>query len=44
MMDSFNKFFKSLIEKSNLNFSWDLNIDEVRYIISKINVGFSRLI
>jgi len=37
MMDSFNKFFKSLIEKSNLNLSRDLNIDEVRYIISKIN-------
>lgn len=35
-MDSFNKFFKSLIEKANLNLSRDLNIDEVRYIISKL--------
>jgi len=34
MIDSFNNFFKSLIEKSNLNLSRDLNIDEVRYIIS----------
>lgn len=40
MMDSFNKFFKSLIEKSNLNLSRDLNVDEVRYIISKINEYF----
>ncbi len=40
IMDSFNRFFKTLIEKSNLNISRDLNIDEVRYIISKINEYF----
>lgn len=40
MVDSFNKFFKSLVESSGLNLSRDLNIDEVRYIISKINEYF----
>jgi len=40
MVDSFNRFFKSLLEKSNLNLSRDLTISEIRYIISRINEYF----
>jgi len=40
LKENFSKFFKSLLEKSNLDLSRDLNIDEVRHIISKINEYF----
>lgn len=39
-MESFNTFFKSVIDKSGVSLSRDLSIDETRNIISKINEYF----
>jgi len=39
-MTSFSGFFKSLVETSGLSFKRDLSIDEIRFIISKINEYF----
>ncbi len=40
MDNSFNIFFKSLLEQSGLSLSKDLSINEIRLIISKINEYF----
>ncbi|HHV65883.1 MAG TPA: hypothetical protein GXX46_12575 [Peptococcaceae bacterium] len=40
-MEGFNEeFFKSILKHLNIDFSRDLNIEEIRYIISKINEYF----
>jgi len=39
-MDNFNKFFKAILKNSNISLSRDLNLDEVRFIILKINEYF----
>ena len=40
MDNSFNTFFKSLLEQSGLSLSSDLSVDQIRFIISKINEYF----
>ncbi len=39
-MENFNKFFKTLLTNSQITLSRDLNIREIRFIISKINEYF----
>lgn len=39
-MNTFNSFFKTLLGNSNISLSRDLSIDEIRFIISKINEYF----
>lgn len=39
-MDSFSTFFKALLTNSNISLSRDLTINEIKFIISKINEYF----
>jgi len=39
-MENFNKFFKILLTNSQITLSRDLNLKEIRFIISKINEYF----
>jgi len=39
-MKNFNKFFKSLLNNSNINIDKDLSLKKIRFIISKINEYF----
>ncbi|SOH03350.1 hypothetical protein [Candidatus Kuenenia stuttgartiensis] len=39
-MNTFSTFFKALLNNSNISLSRDLYIDEIKYIISKINEYF----
>lgn len=39
-MDEFNKFFKTILNNAKISISRELSIDEIRFIISKINEFF----
>lgn len=39
-MNTFNSFFKTLLGNANISLSRDLSIDEIKFIISKINEYF----
>jgi hypothetical protein len=39
-MNTFNSFFKTLLGNSNISLARDLSIDEIKFIISKINEYF----
>ncbi len=39
-MNNFTEFFKSILKEANLSLTQDLNIDNIRFIISRINEYF----